>query len=240
VTVIGLIVPSSNLSIERTLAAGQLSDLLNADLAVTRLSVTEISSSAVSRQQFSAEALREAATLLNEASPDVIVWTGTSGLWLGLAEEQEILDQVGSALGVPMVSAAGGVVRALSQAGDENITVLTPYVTNVHVAVLQALGALGYRVGAEHCLELSDNYRFAEVPAELIDAALLRLGRSPGPTVVVCTNLPIATGYRGQMIDSLVAMLWFGGVTAGATLSDYADFHERLVGRLRYSSGLDD
>jgi maleate isomerase len=238
-TTVGLIVPSSNLTIERTLIRGQVSALLAADIVVTRMPVVDISGAAASHQQFTFDALRDAALLLHDARPDVIVWTGTSALWRGVEEERTLLHALRGLVACPVISAAQGVIEALRQTGAPALGVLTPYVEDVHQEVLASMRALGFTVAADAHFDIAENFSFALIEEGRLEAELSRLAlQSPAATAVVtiCTNLPVAWHYDGRFVDSLVATLWLAGITANSWRETYDEFHDRLVAQLRKSA----
>ena len=238
-TTVGLIVPSSNLMIERTLSRAQVAALLAADIVVTRMPVVDISAAPASHQQFTFDALRAAALLLRDARPDVIVWTGTSAFWRGVEEERTVLQSLSSLVACPVVSATQGVIEALRQRGATALGVLTPYVEDVHDEVLASLWALGFTVAGDAHFDVSENFSFALIAQARVEAALARLARdNPAVTALatICTNLPLALHYDGPMVDSLVATLWFAGITANSGPETYDEFHDRLVTQLRRSA----
>jgi maleate isomerase len=238
-TTVGLIVPSSNLTIERTLIRGQLSALLAADIVVTRMPVVDISGAVTSQQQFTFDALRDAALLLNDARPDVIVWTGTSAFWRGVDQERALLQSLSSVVACPVISAAQGVIEALRQTGATDIGVLTPYVEDVHQEVLASIRALGFTIAGDAHFDIAENFSFALIEEVRVEAELSRLAlQGPAATAVVtiCTNLPVAWHYDGRFVDSLVATLWMAGITANSWRETYDEFHDRLMAQLRKSA----
>jgi maleate isomerase len=239
-TTVGLIVPSSNVMIERTLAQGRVGALMGADTVVTRMPVVDISGTRASRLQFTFDAMREAALLLKDAHPDVIAWTGTSGFWLGLNEERALLLSLTALVSCPVVSAAQGVVEALRLTGASEIGLLTPYVEEVHREVLATIETLGFNVVAETCLEVLENFKFSligegRIETELSQLALRTQGFQQTPLAIICTNLPIAVEYEGTVVDSLVAALWFAAVKSDCSNETYGQFHARLLAQLRRS-----
>jgi maleate isomerase len=238
VVTVGLIVPSSNLTIERTLARGNVAALMGTDVVVTRMPVVEISAAEVSRHQFTFEAMRNAALLLNDARPDVIAWTGTSGFWLGLAEERELLDSLSALVRCPVVSAAEGVIGALRQMAVTDVGVLTPYVNDVHAEVLASLRTRGFNIAADSCLGHSENFGFALIDEGQIETELERLAKQvrsdpPIPLAIICTNLAVPAHFDGVVVDSVIAILWFAATAGRESKEPYCRFHDRLVARLR-------
>jgi maleate isomerase len=227
---VGLVVPSSNPTVERLLSGGAVGAVLGIDVVVTRLRVLRIGADAEADAQFAADALLEAGGLLADAGVRAVVWAGTSGFWLGAARERAALDAVAQALGVPVASSREGVLAALAEAASPQVAVLTPYVEEVHAAVVAAVAAAGFTVPASHGLGLSQNLDFARIdPAEL-DGWIARLGGvAHGPVAVVCTNVAAARPAPVPVVDSVVATLWWAARTVSGTAAGYAETHRRLV-----------
>jgi maleate isomerase len=209
---LGLIVPSSNLTIERMLHRSGFTELFGLDVAVTRLPVKTIAATSGSDRQFRPRRLLAAARLLADARPDVIVWTGTSSFWLGLGEEIGWMRSVGAELGIPLTSATEAVVQALKELGSSEVSLFTPYQEAIHQAVAATLTRAGFGVGHHSHLGITDNASFAALEPALIEKAV-RGFPSDRPVVVVCTNL-LACFPDAHVVDSLVAVLWYAMVLA--------------------------
>ena len=209
---LGLIVPSTNLTIERMLHRSGFTELFGVDVIVTRLPVTMIAATPDSDRQFRPRRLLAATRLLADARPDVIVWTGTSSFWLGLEEEIEWMRSVGAELGIPLTSATEAVVQALKELGSSEISLFTPYQEAIHQAVAATLTGAGFGVGHDSHLGITDNASFASLEPSRIEKAV-RGFPSDRPVVVVCTNL-LACLPDANVVDSLVAVLWYAMVLA--------------------------
>ncbi|HWD51622.1 MAG TPA: hypothetical protein VG412_04425 [Acidimicrobiales bacterium] len=209
---LGLIVPSTNLTIERMLYRSGFTELFGVDIAVTRLPVTLIAATSGSDRQFRPRRLLAAARLLADARPDVIVWTGTSSFWLGVDEEIGWMRSVGAELGIPVTSATEAVVQALEEQGSSEVSLFTPYQEGIHRAVAATLTGAGFRVGHDSHLGITDNASFADVEPAQIETAV-RGFPSDRPVVVVCTNL-LACLPDAFVVDSLIATLWYATVLA--------------------------
>ena len=97
---IGFIVPSSNTVFEPELAR-LVSPLGRVTTHVSRVHVTAVAVDEGLSAQFGAGPMVEAGYLLADARADVIVWAGTSGMWLGIDQERRMLESVSSATGAP-------------------------------------------------------------------------------------------------------------------------------------------
>jgi maleate isomerase len=233
---LGLIVPSTNLTIERLLQRSGFTELFGVDVVVTRLAVTTIAATPDSDRQFEPGRLLAASRLLADARPDVIAWTGTSSFWLGLDEEVAWMRALGADLGIPLTSATEAVIEALAEEAGNQVSLFTPYEEPIHRAVAATLEAAGIEVRHQSNLGITDNASFAELGPSVIEEAVRGF---PGddPVVVVCTNVT-ACLLDAEVVDSLVAVLWYAMALAtghqglpGGTAS-YRSFYRQLATRL--------
>jgi maleate isomerase len=233
---LGLIVPSTNLTIERLLARSGFTDLFGVDVVVTRLAVTTIAATPDSDRQFEPDRLLAASRLLADAHPDIIAWTGTSSFWLGLDEEVAWMRAVGTDLGIPLTSATEAVIKALAEQAGTQVSLFTPYEGPIHRAVAATLEGAGFEVRHQRNLGITDNAAFAELEPTLIEEAVRGF---PGddPVVVVCTNVT-ACLQDAEVVDSLVAVLWYAMALAARRkglsdgLASYRSFYRQLATRL--------
>jgi maleate isomerase len=224
---VGLVVPSSNPTVERFLAAADLHGVLGIDVLVTRMSVTQIRSDGSSAAQFSAERMGAAADLLCDAEVDLVLWAGTSGFWL--ADERSVLDAVWGQVNTQISSSREAMLAALVDLGVTRIAVLTPYVSEIHVRVLASFERAGIEVTRSVALDLERNLDFARVPAETIDEHVrLLAGEENVPVCVVCTNM-LAVVDGPLVVDSVVATLWHAARLAGATTAGYLATYRALL-----------
>jgi maleate isomerase len=225
---VGLVVPSSNPTIERFLAEAKILEVLGVDVVVTRMPVTRIGSDGESNGQFTAERLWAAAQLLVDAEVDVVVWAGTAGFWQ--ADERAVLDAVARQTDGPVTSSREAMLAALDDMGASETTVLTPYVKDVHHAVVRTFEDAGFEVPASHGLGLMRNLDFSRVPAKTIAGHILVLaGRANHPVAIVCTNmLGVASGP--PVVDSIVATLWHAARRTGGTSASYLASYSALLG----------
>ncbi|MDX6331328.1 MAG: maleate isomerase [Streptomycetaceae bacterium] len=229
---VGLIVPSSNPTVERLLSRGGVAAVLGIDVVVTRLRVLRIAADAEADAQFAPDTLLDAARLLADAGVRAGVWAGTSGFWLGAGGERAAPDAVAGDLGVPAGSSREGVLAALTETGVAEVAVLTPYVEPVHDAVVAAVTAAGFTVTASQGLGLSRNPDFAEIdPAELAGCLARLGGDARHPVAVVCTNVAAArpAPVPVPVVDSVIATLWWAARMVSDTAPGYAQTHRRLI-----------
>lgn len=224
---VGLVIPSSNPTVERFVQWHPAAAVLGVDFVATRLAVRTIGLWAESDGQFEGDQLARAAGLLGDVRPQLVVWAGTSGLWRGAATEDHDLDAMAAAAGCPATSSRVAVLAALSET-DGPVAVLTPYVAAVHEAVIASVVAAGYEVPEAEGLGISDNLAFSRIDADRLTAAAVRLSAGGSRRVMVaCTNLVVASG-RVAVVDSLLATLWHAAVQVGGTAQTYASFYESV------------
>jgi maleate isomerase len=224
---VGLVVPSSNPTIERFLAAAPVQDVLGIDVVVTRLAVTRIGADGESDGQFAVDPLQAAVDLLQDAETLLVVWAGTAGFWQD--EERSVLDEVEQRTGGRLVSSREAMLAALADVGASATAVLTPYVSQVHDAVLATFKGEGFAITGSKSLGLSRNLDFAHVDPETIRAEVLALaGAANNAVSVVCTNM-LAAVAGPPVVDSVVATLWHAARVAGATSTGYLQSYAALV-----------
>ena len=224
---VGLVVPSSNPTIERFLATTDLHGVLGIDVLVTRMSVTQISPDGSSAAQFSAQRLGAAADLLCDAEVDLVLWAGTSGFWL--ADERSVLDAVWGQVKTQVSSSREAMRAALADIGASRVAVFTPYVAEIHLRVLASLEEAGYEVTRSMALDLEHNLDFSRVPAQTIDEQVrLLAGEENVPVCVVCTNMLAVIGGP-PVVDSVVATLWHAARLVGATTAGYLQTYAALL-----------
>lgn len=220
---VGLIVPSSNPTIEPYLATSGISEYLGVDFLCTRLRVQRIDVDHGSMAQFAEAEILAAGELLTDAEVDALIWAGTSGFWIGGDPERARMDRVSARLDCPTGSSRDAMLAALAEFEGKRRAVLTPYTPEIHGAVLGDLRSVGYEVTADKALNLSRNLSFAEVPDEEVADHLSKLGAEGDPVALVCTNmLGIQPGLNPDVlvVDSVLATLWFAArMTVSTTLS---------------------
>lgn len=213
VTRVGLVVPSSNPTIERFLADADVRAVLGLEVVCTRLAVERIGRDADG--QFAPALITAATALLADAEVELTVWAGTSRFWL---------DD-----GLPVLSSREAMFAALADVGAREVSVLTPYTDDVHAAVVATVRSSGHPVVASRGLGISRNLDFAAVdPTPHVRA----LGAHP--VLVVCTNVLATTG-AALIVDSIVATLWHAARLTGASSLGYAAAFASLMASRRHA-----
>jgi len=211
-----MITPSSNTAIEpmTTRIFATLGEAVTVHF--TRIRVTHISLEPSSIDQFTAEAMTEAARLLADAHVDVIAWNGTSGAWKGLKADREIIDRIQSETGIPATTSTLDLLEACRRLGITRCGLATPYLPEVHEAIRRTLAAEGLEVVASASLGIAVNHEFAEVPLLRIEALLAEVAVPAADGIaVVCTNFPasavvdrVEAATARPVVDTLAATAW--------------------------------
>lgn len=218
---LGFLTPSSNTVLEPAIA-WLLRDSPGITAHFARFRVLAINLGAAANQQFDAGPVLAAAELLADAKVDSICWAGTSGSWLGFAQDEALCAAITARTGIPATTATLALRDALRLAGARRLALVTPYLAEVQAAIIANLTREGFEVTAERHLEDPGNYSFALHDAATIGALMeAALAERPTDSVVIhCTNfrgLPAGRDVEARsgalVVDSVAASLW-GGIRA--------------------------
>ena len=191
---IGLIIPSAN-----RLTEPQFNRYLpeDVDIHVTRLRMTGKWAKPLDQLQ---GAIEEAAAVLSDTSPDVIVFHCTANsMEGGLDGEQRITEWVGQASGCEAVTTSQAITEALRELAIRKLVLISPDVEATNQAEMRYMSEAGFEVVHELGLGLpgSDDY-IAVTPEEWLD--------------ITCDNSrPEAEGYflsctNTRMIETIEAV----------------------------------
>ncbi len=226
---IGLLTPSSNTIMEPR-ASAIFADLPGASVHFGRFRVTQIAMSDDALGQFGFEPQLQAAELLAEARCDVIAWGGTSGGWLGTANDRALCAQITARTGAQATTSTLATLAAFRALGVRRYGLVTPYLSEIQAAVQKTCAAEGFDCAGERHLEDRGNYSFAAYDEPTI-AGLIRDVAASGPEAIAvfCTNfdgtriapeLERETGI--SVIDSISVTLWHCLRLAGVDTSGLA------------------
>ncbi|MGE0425189.1 MAG: aspartate/glutamate racemase family protein [Reyranellaceae bacterium] len=212
---IGMLTPSSNTVLEPVTSA-----MLREHPAITahfsRFKVTEIALSDAATGQFAYQPILSAAELLADARCDLIAWNGTSASWLGFDRDEELVRRIEQATKIRAATCVLGYRRLIRQLGLGRIGLVSPYTSDVQAQIVDTWRAAGLHIAAETHLGLRDNFSFATVTEDWIDAALGRMAEAGcDGAVILCTNmrgaLPAARREATlgiPILDSVAVTLW--------------------------------
>lgn len=191
---IGLIIPSANRLTEPQFNRYLPDDI---DTHVTRLRMTGRWAKPLEQLQ---EAIEEAAAVLSDTSPDVIVFHCTANsMEGGLDGERRITEWVGRASGCEAVTTSQAITEALRELAVRRLVLISPYVEATNQAEMRYMSEAGFEVVHDLGLGLpgSDDY-IAVTPEEWLD--------------ITCDNSrPEAEGYflsctNTRMIETIEAV----------------------------------
>jgi maleate isomerase len=218
-----MLTPSSNTALE-PLCAAMLAALPDVTCHFARFRVTEISLASNALSQFDDRPMLEAAGLLADARVDAICWNGTSAGWLGFERDRALCAAIHRETGIvasTSVLALGDVFRATEV---RRLGLVTPYRRDVQQQVMKVFAEEGWSCVAERHLELSENFAFAAVPTETLEAMVREVASAqPDAITIFCTNLhgaPLVERLEHELgipiYDTTAAAVWVAMRQAGA------------------------
>ena len=222
---LGFLTPSSNTVLEPAMA-WLLRDAPEITAHFARFRVLAINLGEAANQQFDPAPVLAAAEMLADAKVDSICWAGTSGSWLGFAQDEALCAAITQRTGIPATTATLALRDALRLAGAGKLALVTPYLADVQAAIIANLTREGFEVTAERHLEDPGNYSFALHDAAKVGRLMEEaVAERPTDAVVIhCTNfrgLPAAreieTQHGVMVVDSVAVSLWGGVRVAGGT-----------------------
>jgi maleate isomerase len=189
---LGMLTPSSNTSLEpitQTMASG----LPGVSVHFSRFKVTEIALSSNALAQFDDSEILRAAELFAHAKVNTIGWNGTSSGWLGFDADIRLCERITTATGITATTSMLALNEILEKTKVSRLGFVTPYLDDVQTRILKNYADIGIACAAERHFGLSDNYSFADVTPEQIEAMAFEVAREkPQAIAIVCTNLKAA------------------------------------------------
>jgi len=193
---IGLIVPSSNITVETELPA-LLHRHLSADFSFhsTRMRMHTVSAA----QLASMNAQRERCTMeIADASPDVILYAGLVAVMVGGPGEHRrvegaIAEQLAAGGSAAKIrSSAGALVQALRAIDADRIALVTPYMRPLAAQVVGYLESEEFELADWRALEVADNAEVGCIPGERVLEAARSLDLTGVDALVIsaCVQMP--------------------------------------------------
>ncbi|WP_382309806.1 Asp/Glu racemase [Herbiconiux sp. UC225_62] len=193
---IGLVVPSSNTTVETEMPA----ILSRHESAEFTFHASRMRMARVSPAQLAAmNAQRERCILeLGDARPDVILYgclvaIMASGLGEHRRVESLVAEQLAAGGSEAMVrSSAGALIEAVNSLGAKRIALVTPYMRPLAEQVVAYLEAEGLEVVDWRALEVEDNHEVGRIPGDrVLEAARsLDLGNAEALIISACVQMP--------------------------------------------------
>jgi maleate isomerase len=212
---LGILTPSSNTVLE-PLTTAILDDLPEVTAHFSRFKVTEIALSKAAVAQFDESEMLRAAELLVHAKVDAIAWSGTSSSWLGFERDIALCERIQATTGMPACTAILALNEILTSTGVKRLGLVTPYRDDVQARIVANYQAAGIAIVAERHLGISDNYAFAEVSPDRIEALIREIALDrPDAIAILCTNMrgaPLVSELEAEydipIHDSVAVTVW--------------------------------
>lgn len=228
---LGMLTPSSNTVLEPVIGR-LLAGLPGVTVHFSRFAVTEIALTPSALGQFAPVGMVAAARLLADAKVDTIAWNGTSGAWLGFEQDERLCTDITAATGASATTSVLAFREAFRALDVRRIGLVTPYTRDVQERIMSNWGAAGFACTAERASGLSDNFSFAEVSENDIEAMVRAVVQEGCDAVaIVCTNLRgamIAASLEEELgvpiLDSVSVTLWRSLVMAGYPVAGSTSF----------------
>jgi maleate isomerase len=198
---LGLIVPSSNTTMEREF--GRLSpedfSVHTARLRLTKVTVKELAEME--------KGVERAALKLADAGVDIIGYGCTSGsLYRGLGHDKTIEARIEKASGTPAVATAGAVMSALKGLKIQKVAVATPYIDDINELENEFLSSNG----------IEENIEIGRLNSQDAYELVMRLEYADADGVFIsCTNFStldkikeLEDAVRRPVISSNTATFW--------------------------------
>lgn len=222
---IGLVVPSSNVTMEieipamlrRSPAAGRLS------FHASRMAMRQVS--AAELREMDAQSVR-CGYELADARIDVLAYACLVAVMVqGSGAHRRIEERLGKVLEdrgkrAPVISSAGALVDTLNRLRAKKIAVVAPYMPPLTQAVIDYLEAEGISTVGSRSLSVPDNYDVGCIPPDRIEAALADMNLRGIDALVLsaCVQMP-SLGLLEKVQSSLdVPVITAGSCTSAAIL----------------------
>lgn len=212
---IGVLTPSSNTALE-PLTSEIVKQASGLSAHFGRFRVTEISMAQKALGQFDDGNILEAADLLADAHPNVIVWSGTSAGWLGFEKDEQLCQRIEQRIGVPASTAILALNELIQIGGVRRLAIVSPYTADIQQRIIDQYQASGIEVVADVRHDISVNYDFALLDPEQITRDLKEVAKSkPQAVVTYCTNLRaahLAQAFESEtgvtLLDTVSTAVW--------------------------------
>jgi maleate isomerase len=206
----GVLIPSGNPVAEPELRAMLPPDV---SMLVTRLPLRGSSRDELMRML---DQLEAAAVLLADADVDVVVFHCTAVSTFAPDMAVGIRERIAKATGKKCFTTADAVLGALSKLGARRISLLTPYIDEVHRREIDFLKANGFEVEGGANLGIDTNAQMSQLePQAILDWAQRNISEAADVCFLSCTAIKSAPVIaelerrcRKPVITSNQGMIW--------------------------------
>lgn len=166
---IGVIVPSSNRVVERV-TRSILDDRPGIDACFARVPYAGHPPDGYDMASF-----RQAASLLAQAHPEVILWNATRGALIGFTPDRQLCAAIEGETGIPCATTALATVDLLRRRNLRRIGLVAQGDDQDGVRLKQTFAQEGIDIVVGHNFGITDNFEAASVTPEEIEAQVIRL-----------------------------------------------------------------
>lgn len=217
---IGLVVPSSNVTVETELPAllrrqtGEEFTFHASRMRMTAVSPEGLRAMNVQRERCVME--------LGDASTDTLLYACLVALMAGdLGEHRRVeglvAEQLATGESLTRVrSSAGALVEALQQLGAKRIALVTPYMRPLAEKVVAYLHAEGFEVADWRALEVEDNHAVGCIAGEDVMAAARSLNLTGVDALIISACVQMPSLDVVQLAESELGVPTISAATAGA------------------------
>lgn len=220
---LGILTPSSNTALEPLTHALLASfNVQQSTYHITahfsRFPVTTISLSPSGLAQFDLAPILTAAELLAHAEVDIIGWSGTSAGWLGFDKDIRLCEEIEKATGIKATTSILALNKALGLWGIEKLGLITPYLDDVQMKIMENYAAIGVVIeeGMEKHLGVVKNTDIADIGEEVLDGLVKDVvGKRVDAVTTFCTNLVAAQRVEFwekehgiPVFDTMATVIW--------------------------------
>jgi maleate isomerase len=192
---IGLIVPSSNTTMETELPSILSAAKKNFTFHSSRVRMTSVDADGLSAMS---EQTSRAASELADAQLDVVVYACLVAVMIQGAGAHEVAENLireslaESGSTAVVLSSAGALLAGLRSLGASRVALITPYVKELTGCVIDYLASSEIDVVDSVSLEISDNVEVGRIPNDVLEAAFDQLDLRGAEAVVVsaCVQMP--------------------------------------------------
>lgn len=204
---IGVLTPSSNTALE-PLTCAIVAQAPGLSAHFGRFRVTEISMAQRALGQFDDGNILDAAALLSDAHPDVLVWSGTSAGWLGFDKDEQLCQRIQERVGVPASTAILALNELMAIGGVNRLAIVSPYTADIQQRIIDQYQEAGIEIVAQVRHDISVNYDFALLEPDQILRDLNEVARAkPQAVVTYCTNLRAAHLAEAFELETGITLL---------------------------------
>ncbi|WP_250959532.1 hypothetical protein [Rhizobium sp. CG5] len=181
---IGVILPSSNRVVERV-TQNILADYPGLDACFSRVPYE-----GHPPDRYTLAPFRQAADMLAQARPEVILWNATRGALLGFEPDRQLCRMIEKRTGITATTTALATSRFLNQHHLKKIGLLAQGDEQEGKRLVQTFGGEGIDIVAGRNLGITDNFEASMVSNETLEGLVKELARDPLDAVLIwSTNL---------------------------------------------------